>query len=249
MGVMDTRESLAEVIAHNLREVRARVNEAAHRVNRNPEEITLLVVTKEIAVEALSLLPSLGITEIGENRVQEAISKAVAAPPNLNWHLVGHLQTNKVKKAVSLFRYIHSIDRLELARKIEEEAGLINKEIRGFIQVNVSGEVTKFGIAPEELFDFYHEVSNLKHLKVIGLMTMAPFSNEADSSRPYFRKLANLLTELQRRFPAETARGLRHLSMGMTQDFEVAIEEGATYLRIGTAIFKNIRTSEHQIIR
>lgn len=180
----------------------------------------LIVVTKNVPVEIVAQLPALGVTIVGENRVQEAAAK-IPEVPGLRWHLIGSLQTNKAKKALKLFEAIHSVDRTDLVEALD-------KSVQVFIEVNVSGESSKHGIKPEETPAFVRRAR--RALNVVGLMTMAPLSDNPENSRPYFRKLAALAKEC----------GLPCTSMGMSQDFEVALEEGATHVRVGTAIFKGV---------
>lgn len=230
-------------IADNLERVRERMAEAARRAGRNPEEITLVAVTKTIEPAIVKEAIDLGLTDFGENRVQEAEGKAPLLP-EVTWHMIGHLQRNKVKKALLIFDIIHSVDSLRLAQEIDRRASRIGVGVPVLLEVNLSGEATKYGfrMAPcvtrgeekEAFFSYVEEILTLPCLEVKGLMTMAPLVAHPKKARPYFKRLRGLREELKERFPQ--ARW-EDLSMGMTDDFEVAIEEGATMVRIGRAIF------------
>ncbi|MBA7594010.1 Pyridoxal phosphate homeostasis protein [subsurface metagenome] len=214
-------------IERNLRELESRIARAAETAGRSPADITIVAVTKEVEVEAIEAAIKAGIGHIGENRVQEAMTKmerlsTLERQPM--WHMVGHLQTNKVKTAAQIFDIIHSIDSLRLAEAVSQRAQDIMPVL---LQVNVSGEATKSGFSVAELSQAAEEIARLPRLEVKGLMTIAPLVADAEEVRPIFRRLRQLRDEL----------GLEHLSMGMTDDFEVAVEEGATMVRIGRAIF------------
>lgn len=222
-------------IAANINKIRQRINDAAARCQRNPDSIKLLAVTKTISPEIVGKAIDAGLTEFGENYVQEAKEKIASIKQRIKWHMIGHLQTNKAKYAVNLFDYIHSVDRMELAKEINKKAGQISRKINVLIEINVSGEKTKNGIAPVDAFGLIKEISSLGNVSVKGLMTMAPYSDNAENSRPYFSELR----KLQKKIAGEEIPGIQmnELSMGMTDDFEIAIEEGATIVRIGRAIF------------
>jgi len=218
------------MVRENLTCVRERIQKTAERVGRDPGTIRLIVVTKEAEIDRMREAVDEGITDIGENRVKEALSKRELFDSHvLSWHMIGHLQSKKARDAVKIFSVIHSVDSLKLAYIINKEAGKNNKAQDVLLEVNTSGEKTKFGLKPEELENFLKETRHLKHINILGLMTMAPLAGDAESARPYFRKLKELAD----------AHNLKELSMGMTQDFEVAIEEGATMVRIGSAIFSS----------
>lgn len=225
----------AVALSAHLRKVQARIAGAAARAGRSPEEVALLPITKSVGAEAVCALRDLGVREVGENRVLEAIEKASACPRDLSWHMVGHLQTNKVRKALGLFSVVHSVDSLRLARVLDEEAARVGRKIDIYLEVNVSGEASKGGLRPEEALPLAKQAAGFPCLEVRGLMTMAPIADDPERVRPVFRALR----QLRDRIVAEgvPARGL---SMGMTQDFEVAIEEGATIVRIGTALFHGV---------
>ena len=214
-------------VERNLRELEKRIAIAAERSGRSLAEITIVAVTKEVEPEAIEVAIKAGIRHIGENKVQEASGKMerlTNLEPRPIWHMVGHLQTNKVKTAVDIFDIIHSIDSLRLAQAMSQRAQSTTPVL---LQVNVSGEGRRSGFSVVELSQAVEEVARLPRLEVRGLMTIAPMVADAEEIRPIFRKLRQLRDEL----------GLEHLSMGMTDDFEVAVEEGATMLRIGRAIF------------
>jgi pyridoxal phosphate enzyme (YggS family) len=194
-----------------------------------------LAVTKTIPAEYIIKAIDAGITMLGENYVQEAKEKITVLGQRAQWHMIGHLQTNKAKYAVNLFDYIHSVDRLELAQELDKRAGLIGRKINILIEVNVSGEKTKNGIPATTAIDLIKVTSKLENLSVRGLMTMAPYSNDPENARPYFSALRNLRDNISRQ--QISGIPMEELSMGMTDDFEVAIEEGATIIRIGRAIF------------
>jgi pyridoxal phosphate enzyme (YggS family) len=227
-------------IAINLETVRKRMAAAATRTGRDAEEVTLVAVTKTLGPEVIRQTAALGLTDFGENRVQEAEEKIPLLKREgleITWHMVGHVQRNKVKKALELFDMIHSIDSLHLAREIDKRANQTGSRIPVLLEVNTSQEATKHGFRLDEgevFFSTVGEILDLPHLRVQGLMTMAPVVTDSEEARPCFRLLRQMLGELKGRLPQGN---WTHLSMGMTDDFEVAIEEGATILRIGRAIF------------
>jgi pyridoxal phosphate enzyme (YggS family) len=222
-------------IAANINKIKERINTAAARCQRNPDSIKLLAVTKTVSPAIISKAIAAGLTEFGENYVQEAKEKITLMEKNIKWHMIGHLQTNKAKYAVNLFDYIHSVDRIELAKEIDKKAGQIGRKINILIEINVSGEKTKNGIAPADAINLIKDISLLENISVRGLMTMAPYSDNPENSRPYFSELGNL----QKTIINVGISGIQmdELSMGMTDDFEIAIEERATIVRIGRAIF------------
>src|ERR1051326_4471333 len=218
-----------------IREVRLRVAEAATRGGRSADAVTIVAVTKTVPVERIALAYELGLKVFGENRVQEARTKIAAlAYPLIRWHLIGHLQTNKVARAVELFDVIESVDSVRLAEALEYSAAARERTVSILLQVNVSGEASKEGTSVGELPTLAEEVLHLPHLRVQGLMTIAPYTPEPEEVRPVFRRLRELRDEMRERFPQGPWDGL---SMGMSNDFEVAIEEGATMVRIGRALF------------
>jgi len=242
------------VLSQRLQSVRQRIRQACERSGRPPSAVTLVGVTKGIGVDAIREAIGLGLTDLGENRVQEARQKIQAFPDAgaqpVRWHLIGHLQRNKVRAAVTLFDVVHSVDSAELVDDLERQAAVVRgtghgvggrgttKPLEVFIQMNISGEGTKFGCRPDETIPLVQQTLQQPHLSLRGLMTIAPFSNNPEDARPFFRELRVLRDELQAdlSFPVPRSPSLQ-LSMGMSHDFEIAIEEGADLVRVGTAIF------------
>jgi pyridoxal phosphate enzyme (YggS family) len=224
---------LAE-LARNLAAVRARVAAAAGRAGRDAGEVTVVAVSKTVPLECLRGAPAAGLADLGENRVQEAAPKIEALGHAVTWHLVGHLQSNKAKAATRLFDLIHSIDDVDLATALDRHAGALGKRQRVLFQVNVSGEESKSGFAPAQLRTVAERLAALPHLQPEGLMTIAPQGAGEDELRGVFRALRLLRDQLAPAFPGGS---WRHLSMGMTDDYEIAVEEGATLVRVGRAIF------------
>ncbi|MBN2712995.1 MAG: YggS family pyridoxal phosphate-dependent enzyme [Planctomycetes bacterium] len=213
----------------------ARIAAACERSGRNPEDVTLVAVTKTVGIEEVRALYELGVRDFGENRAEVALSKTdEITEADINWHFIGHLQRNKAKKVLDGYRIIHSLESLKLAEIISAQAVENNFTASVFIEVNVAGEVSKYGIAPDKLENMAGAVLALTGLEVRGLMTMAPFSDNPEDARPYFRRLR----EMRDRLSASLGKELPGLSMGMSGDFEVAIEEGATLVRVGTALFE-----------
>ncbi len=208
-----------------------RIAEAAIRSGRDPGAVRLIAVTKTVGLETVRRAAALGIEDFGENRVQDAAEK-VAAMPGLRWHFIGHLQSNKVKEVLPAYALIHSLDRLSLAEALQDQAKKVRSPAEVLIQVNVSGEQSKFGLAPGELPVFLEKIAAFDQVKVKGLMTMAPYLEDPEETRSYFRQLRLLRDANQK-----VGLSLPELSMGMTNDFLVAVEEGATMVRIGSALF------------
>jgi pyridoxal phosphate enzyme (YggS family) len=223
------------MIADNLKDVTSRISRCCEKSGRAVSDVKLICVTKEADIARIEEVIGLGVKDIGENRVQNAVAKHRTIRDGVRWHLIGHLQTNKVSDAVRIFSLIHSVDSLRLAGEISKEAGKINKSQDVLIQVNVSGEESKFGLKPEETAEFFKKLLLYPNISILGLMTIAPEADDPEEVRPFFRKLRELRDELNA--ARCTQRALRELSMGMTGDFEAAIEEGATMVRIGRAIF------------
>ena len=211
-------------IEQNSKGVKERITKSALRVYRHPEDIKLVAVTKTFPVDVIEKVINLGINSIGETKVQEAKKKFEKIGKKVEWHMVGHLQSNKAKDAVKIFDIIHSIDRMKIAKKVSDNCLELNKRMPVLVQVNLTED--KFGVKPEETVEFVKEIKKLDGIKVEGLMTIAPFI-KPEETRPCFKKMKELASVCN----------LKHLSMGMSNDFEVAIEEGATMVRIGTAIF------------
>lgn len=208
---------------------------ACERSGRDRHAVTIVAVTKYVGVAETEDILEDGFTELGENRWQNAKAKWEAIGERANWHFIGHLQTNKVKDVVGRFACIHSLDRLALAEEISRKAAQANITVDVFIQLNVSGEASKYGLAPAELMAFAAQIRDLPHLRVVGLMTMAPYATVPEEARPVFRELRKLRDALNAEaiipYPVEG------LSMGMSGDYEVAIEEGATHVRLGSVLF------------
>ena len=222
-------------IAENLKTVMDRIASAAKRAGRAPSSVGLVVVTKTVGVEKIREATAAGASILGENRVQEAKEKIEKLGQIAHWHLIGHLQTNKAKYAVKLFGLIHSVDNLELAKELDKQAAKINKVQDVLIEVNIAGEAAKAGVAMEGAVSLIKEAAKLKNISIKGLMTMPPYAENPEDSRPYFRTLRKLAGDtLKENIPGVS---LQELSMGMSGDFEVAVEEGATMVRVGTAIF------------
>lgn len=214
-------------VAGHVARVQERIARAARRVGRAPEEVLLVGVSKAVDVERIRRALAAGLPALGENRVQEAREKIGALGRPVPWHMVGHLQINKARDAVLLFDLIHSVDRLELASELDRRAAAASKVAEILVQVNLAGEATKGGFAPDELKSALEALAGLSRLRVKGLMTIPPPVEHGEQARGWFRRLREL----------RDGAGLEHLSMGMSDDFEVAVEEGATIVRVGTAIF------------
>jgi pyridoxal phosphate enzyme (YggS family) len=222
-------------VAANHRKVVERINQAAARTGRDAASIRLLAAAKSQDVELIRAAVAAGVSLIGENYVQEAMAMKARIPEPAEWHMIGHLQRNKARNAVGLFDLIESLDGIALARELDKEGRKAGKRVRTFIEVNLAGEESKTGIAGDQVFPLLQEAAKLANLTVEGLMTVPPFRENPEDVRPYFRELRELLCRMQeRRLPN---MDLKELSMGMSQDYEVAIEEGATIVRIGTALF------------
>jgi pyridoxal phosphate enzyme (YggS family) len=226
-------------IADNIARVRERIAAAARRAGRDPESIALMAVSKTFPAAPIREAYQAGLRVFGENRVQEFAGKAgeLADLPGAEWHLIGHLQSNKAAKAAELFAAVDSLDSLRLAEKLDSAAQTAGRRLRVLVEINIGGETAKSGIAPgsAELDELLGGAPRLAHLEFAGLMTVPPWSEEAEPARPYFRRLRELRDQIAaRKLPAV---GMDVLSMGMSHDFEVAIEEGSTCVRVGTAIF------------
>jgi pyridoxal phosphate enzyme (YggS family) len=226
-------------IAEHIAQIRGRMDAAARRAGRNPEEISLMAVTKTVPPERIREAYNAGIRLFGENRVRDFADKAelLRDLADAEWHMIGHLQTNKTAKAAEFFAAVNSVDSLRLAHKLNDSAQLFGKKMAVLIEVNVGGEAAKSGVAPgsQELEDLLAAAPRLERLDIRGLMTIPPFTEDPQQARPYFKKLRDLQNQIAaRKLPAVR---MDVLSMGMSHDFEVAIEEGATCVRVGTAIF------------
>lgn len=222
-------------IRENLERIKEKIRVKSELVGRDPQEITLVAVTKTVEADRIEEAIAAGVNIIGESRVREAKEKYGKVESRIIWHLVGHLQRNKAKDAVKIFDLIHSVDSAELAKEIDKQAEKIGKIQKILVEANVSGEESKYGLNPEGVITFLQEVSGLPNIKVEGLMTMAPFYENPEDCRPCFRKLKELVEEVK----AKNIKNVEmtYLSIGMSNDFEVAIEEGSNMVRIGRAIF------------
>jgi len=221
------------MVPENLKSIRQRIARCCERVGRYPEDVALVCVTKEASVDQIEEALGLGVSVIAENRIQDALVKYKTIGDRATWHLVGHLQTNKVRDAVRMFSLIHSLDSIHLSDAINKEAAKIKKIQDVLVQVNVSGEKTKFGVSANDALDFLNKLSLYGNINVKGLMTIAPEVDDTQEVRPYFRALRELKDKVNSILNTQYSI----LSMGMTNDFEVAIEEGSTMVRIGRAIF------------
>lgn len=220
-------------LAENLARIRERIEAACARAGRDPATVELLAVSKNHPAASVTALASLGLSLFGENRIQEAKVKIPRCPGRLRWHMIGHLQSNKARDAVLLFEMIQSVDSLDLARELQRRAETASRTLRVLIEVNVAGESTKFGYSPVRLLEELPALNALRRLEIHGLMCMAPYATRPETVRPVFRRCRELAQEAGRALGAP----LTVLSMGMSGDFEVAIEEGSTLVRIGTALF------------
>jgi len=222
-------------IRENVQKILEKIHGAAIKVGRNPDEVILLAASKTQPVEKILQAYEAGVRYFGENRVQEGMKKIqeIGELPGIHWHLIGGLQTNKAKYAVKYFELIHSLDRESLADELDKRAGRMGKVQEVLIEVNVGHEETKYGVEPERLNRLFEYVLRKENLKITGLMCIPPYFEDKEKSRPYFAMLREMRDKLHEEFGAE----LPHLSMGMSHDFDVAVEEGATIVRVGSAIF------------
>lgn len=225
------------MIKENVLRIKERISRVSTQLNKDPKEIVIIAVSKGRDIHQIREAVLSGITDIGENRAQEAVAKygVLSTEYRVRWHMVGHLQTNKVKEAVKIFDLIQSVDSLHLAATIDKEAARINKIQDVLIEVKTSPEATKFGLRPEELSKAIREINQLKNITIKGLMTIAPIVDNPEKTRPYFKMLRELRDQLSGQSVLSTPYSV--LSMGMTDDFEVAIEEGSNMVRLGRAIF------------
>jgi pyridoxal phosphate enzyme (YggS family) len=226
---------MAEDIRERLVRVREQIARAAERAGRSAEDITLIAVSKTFDPSTVQQAVDAGAHDLGENRVQEAIAKVATVKGNLRWHLIGHLQSNKARQAVEAFDVIHTVDSSQLAQRLDRTAGEVGRRPAVLVQVDLAHEPTKSGADESELPAIIEALDSARHLELRGLMTLPPFFDSAEQTRPYFRRLREILESLNR--GREPEQKLTELSMGMSHDFEVAIEEGATMVRVGTAIF------------
>lgn len=224
-----------EYIAENIKNIRKNIDEAAKHVGRDPKEILLLAVSKTVEVSKIKAAVAEGLDELGENRVQEIMEKYEPMGPEVKWHLIGHLQTNKVKYIIDKVKLIHSVESLKLAEEIDKQAKKHGVVADILVEINMAKEESKFGIMPEDAEEFIKSLSALENIRVRGLMTVAPFVENGEENRVYFRNMKKLLVDIN----AKNINNINMdvLSMGMTGDYITAVEEGATIIRVGTGIF------------
>lgn len=223
------------MITENLQDVEKRIVAACERVGRKREEVTLVAVSKTKPIEMLQEAYEAGSRYFGENKVQELVDKYEVMPKDIHWQMIGHLQRNKVKYIVDKVDMIHSVDSIRLAEEIDKEAAKKGVIVNILLEVNMAKEDTKFGLMPEDVMDFVGEIVRFENIRVQGLMTIAPFVDNPEENRKYFADLKKLSVDIAKKRVNNVNMSV--LSMGMTNDFEVAIEEGATMVRVGTAIF------------
>jgi len=223
-------------IADNLNDIRQRIGDAAARAGRDPGDITLVAVTKTRTLDEVRAVIEAGARDLGENYVQELEEKSIAlAELDVCWHAIGHLQTNKIRKIADVVAMVHSVDSERVGREIDKRAAAAGRRVPVLLQVNVSGEESKFGVTEAEAAELARQLVTLEHAELAGLMTMPPYGEDPEANRPHFARLRGLRDRLvDAGIPAGK---MRHLSMGMTRDYEAAVEEGATLVRVGTAIF------------
>jgi pyridoxal phosphate enzyme (YggS family) len=235
-------EQTRKVLADRLDSVHERIASACRRVRRNPDDVTLVAVTKTVSERLAALLPELGVLDLGENRPQELWRKTAILPANIRWHMIGHLQRNKVERTLPLVQLVHAVDSLRLLDALEAEAARQGRTTDILIEVNASREASKHGFVPEEVSALAGPLLALRHVHVRGLMTMAAFEEDPEKTRPVFAQVRHLRDALSETVGQQHA--LDHLSMGMSNDFEVAIEEGATLVRLGTVLFEGLSEGE-----
>lgn len=223
------------MVTENLKQVEERICAACERSGRKREEVTLIAVSKTKPVEMMEEALRSGIRTFGENKVQEILKKEVLLPDNIDWHLIGHLQRNKVRQIIGKTAMIHSVDSLRLAEQIQRECEKQDKMVRILIEVNVAREESKYGLMPEETEETVRKIAKMPNIQMCGLMTIAPYVTDPEENRVHFRNLRKLLVDINAKNIDNVS--IRELSMGMTGDYEVAIEEGATFVRVGTGIF------------
>jgi pyridoxal phosphate enzyme (YggS family) len=221
-------------IAENLRQVQATIEVSCERAHRSPADVQIVAVTKYVSLETTRAALKAGIQHIGESRTQDALPKWEALSEEAaTWHFIGHLQTNKVRDMIGRFTYVHSLDRLSLAKELNKRGAQHDVVTRCMVQVNISGEETKHGLAPEEVPDFLSAIQEMPHIELCGFMTMAPYVEDAEETRWIFRELRMLRDRMRASYPQLP---LDHLSMGMSNDYHIAVEEGATFIRLGSTL-------------
>lgn len=221
-------------LEQRIAQVEARIRDACKKSGRAREEVNVIAVTKYVSVDATRKVIEAGLNQIGENRWQTASAKWQELGPQATWHFIGHLQTNKVKDVVGKFSYIHSLDRLSLAKALQKRAEMLDIDVNCMLQLNISGELSKHGLSPDECMSFVKEMATFDRLKIIGLMTMAPHEEDPEDTRPIFHTLREWKDRLNKE--GVLPHRIEHLSMGMSNDFEIAIQEGATWIRLGSVL-------------
>jgi pyridoxal phosphate enzyme (YggS family) len=229
----DNRQRIVE----NLAVIEHHLGAACRRAGRVRGDVALIAVTKTVSADIAALLPTLGVLDLGESRPQELWRKAAAVPSPVRWHLIGHLQRNKIERTLPLVERIHSVDSARLLASLEEACSQLGRTLPALLEVNASAEASKHGFTPEEVPGLTARLAELKHVRIDGLMTMAAYEENAERTRPTFAALRTL----RDRLAAELGRPLPHLSMGMSNDFDIAVEEGATLVRLGTILFEGIQ--------
>lgn len=224
-----------DYIKNNIEYIKEKISTVAKKSGRNASDILLLAVTKTVTVDKIKVVMDYGLNDLGENKVQELISKYDKLADGCNWHLIGHLQTNKVKYIIDKVKMIHSVDSEKLALEINNRAEQHGKIMDILLEVNIANEQSKFGVKPEEIYGLIEKLKVLPNIKVKGLMTIAPLVNNVENNRKYFKLLYKLFVDIKDR--KNDNIDMKYLSMGMTNDYEIAIEEGANIVRIGTGIF------------
>lgn len=223
------------MISENLSILRNRIEQACGRCSRKSGEITIVAVTKSFGLDRIKEALATGLVDFGENYVQELQEKRAALPEGPRWHFIGHLQSNKAKYIVDYIHLIHSLDSIEAGWELQKRSERLGRSVDVLVEIHTTDEATKYGVAPERTLDFVRTLSQLDRVRIRGLMTMGPFSDDPNDSRMSFKRIAELKKEIERERLKNVA--MDHLSMGMSHDFEVAIEEGATIIRVGTALF------------
>lgn len=222
-------------VSENIEAIRKNIDAAARRVGRDPKEVLLLAVSKTMEVPRIKAAVESGLNELGENRVQEIMEKYEPMGPDVKWHLIGHLQTNKVKYIIDKVKLIHSVESVKLAEEIDKQAKKHNVVMDILVELNMADEESKFGIKPDECEEFIRTIAKFDNIRVRGLMTVAPFVENGEENRVYFRNMKQLLVDINAKKIDNINMDI--LSMGMTGDYETAVEEGATIVRVGTGIF------------
>ncbi len=222
-------------LQENIKTIKSRIARACQKVGRDPADITLIAVTKTIDAEIVNKSIALGIAQIGENKPQEIVRKQPLIDSTVDWHMIGHLQSNKVKMIVDKVKLIHSVDRLSVINEIEKRAANLNKIVDILVQVNIGEESQKSGVDSAGVKALIEKIETCRHIRVLGLMCIAPYFYDAEAVRPYFRQMKKIFDEIK--MMSLQCGKIEILSMGMTNDFEVAIEEGATMIRVGTGLY------------